>query len=73
MMAVASSIEKHSYVMPGCASSRRRMFPGAVAALADVAEPRSITVTGDFAVRGGISSVIEASYEARPRSGKRAR
>ena len=33
--------------------------------------PRSITVEGDFAVRGGISSVIEATYQAKPR--KRAR
>ena len=33
--------------------------------------PRSITVVGDFAVRGGISSVIEATYQAKPR--KRAR
>ena len=33
--------------------------------------PRSISVVGDFAVRGGISSVIEATYQAKPR--KRAR
>jgi 7-cyano-7-deazaguanine reductase len=30
-------------------------------------KPRSITVEGDFAVRGGISSVIEATYQAKPR------
>jgi 7-cyano-7-deazaguanine reductase len=33
--------------------------------------PRQITVVGDFAVRGGISSLIEATYQAKPR--KRAR
>jgi 7-cyano-7-deazaguanine reductase len=35
--------------------------------------PRSITVVGDFAVRGGISSVIEATYQAKPRAGRRTR
>jgi 7-cyano-7-deazaguanine reductase len=35
--------------------------------------PRQITVEGDFAVRGGISSVIEATYQAKPRAGKRTR
>jgi 7-cyano-7-deazaguanine reductase len=31
--------------------------------------PRSMTVEGDFAVRGGISSVVTASFEA-PRRGR---
>jgi 7-cyano-7-deazaguanine reductase len=29
-------------------------------------KPRSLTVEGDFHVRGGISSVVRASYTARP-------
>ena len=35
--------------------------------------PRSMTVQGDFRVRGGISSVITASYEAKGRGGTGAR
>ncbi|HVO13339.1 MAG TPA: preQ(1) synthase [Vicinamibacteria bacterium] len=31
--------------------------------------PRSMTVQGDFRVRGGISSVVTASYEAERRGG----
>jgi len=32
--------------------------------------PRRITVEGDFRVRGGISTVVQASYQGRPRPGK---
>ena len=39
-----------------------------VAALA----PRRITVEGDFNVRGGISTVVRASYEKPPRPSRRA-
>ena len=35
-------------------------------------EPRRLTVEGDFRVRGGISSVVSASYEA-PRKAARKR
>jgi 7-cyano-7-deazaguanine reductase len=35
-------------------------------------KPRRLTVEGDFRVRGGISSVVTASYEA-PRGGRRKR
>jgi 7-cyano-7-deazaguanine reductase len=34
--------------------------------------PRRLTVEGDFRVRGGISSVVTATYEAPPR-GRRSR
>ena len=34
-------------------------------------KPRRITVQGEFAVRGGISSVVEASYEAPRRASAR--
>jgi len=34
-------------------------------------KPRSMSVEGRFAVRGGISSVVRASYEKRRRGGKR--
>jgi 7-cyano-7-deazaguanine reductase len=33
--------------------------------------PRRMTVEGDFAVRGGIHTVVEASYEAREREDDR--
>lgn len=33
--------------------------------------PRRMTVEGDFRARGGISSVVTASYEAPPRGRKR--
>ena len=33
--------------------------------------PRRMEVTGDFNVRGGISSVVTATYEAPPRSRRR--
>jgi 7-cyano-7-deazaguanine reductase len=37
-------------------------------------KPRRITVQGEFAVRGGISSVVEASYQApRRRAARRSR
>ncbi len=36
-------------------------------------KPRSMTVQGDFRVRGGISSVVTASHEARRRRGNRRR
>jgi 7-cyano-7-deazaguanine reductase len=37
-------------------------------------KPRRLTVEGDFHVRGGISSVVRADYEAsRRRAGKRRR
>jgi 7-cyano-7-deazaguanine reductase len=36
-------------------------------------KPRRITVQGEFAVRGGISSVVEASYEAPRRGAQRSR
>ena len=32
--------------------------------------PRRMTVEGDFRVRGGISTVVQAVYEVRPRRGK---
>jgi len=32
--------------------------------------PRRMTVEGDFRVRGGISTVVQASYQARRRPGK---
>ncbi len=35
--------------------------------------PRQMTVEGQFNVRGGISSVVRASYQAPPRRGKRRR
>lgn len=35
--------------------------------------PRSLTVEGDFNVRGGISSLVRASYEAPRRSPRRRR
>lgn len=34
-------------------------------------KPRRLTVEGDFRVRGGISSVVTASYEARRRATRR--
>jgi 7-cyano-7-deazaguanine reductase len=34
--------------------------------------PRSMTVEGEFNVRGGICSVVRASYEAKRRRGRRA-
>jgi 7-cyano-7-deazaguanine reductase len=34
-------------------------------------KPRRLTVEGDFRVRGGISSVVTASHEARRRSTRR--
>ncbi len=36
-------------------------------------KPRSMTVEGDFNVRGGISTVVRASYEAPGRTRKRGR
>jgi 7-cyano-7-deazaguanine reductase len=36
-------------------------------------KPRSITVVGDFHARGGITSVIEATFEAKRAAGKRKR
>jgi 7-cyano-7-deazaguanine reductase len=38
--------------------------------LVKAVKPRRMTVEGDFRVRGGISSVVTASYEA-PRRGRR--
>ena len=38
--------------------------------LVKAVRPRQMTVEGDFHVRGGISSVVRASYEA-PRRGRR--
>lgn len=37
--------------------------------LVEACRPRRMTVVGDFAVRGGISTVVSASYEA-PASGR---
>jgi 7-cyano-7-deazaguanine reductase len=36
-------------------------------------KPRSMTVEGDFRVRGGISTVVRASYEAARRARRRGR
>ena len=39
--------------------------------LVDAVRPRSMTVEGEFNARGGISSVVRASYEAPRRRSKR--
>lgn len=39
--------------------------------LVQALKPRSLTVEGDFNVRGGISSLVRASYEAPGRSPRR--
>jgi 7-cyano-7-deazaguanine reductase len=36
--------------------------------LVAVCEPRRMTVVGDFSVRGGIKTVVTATYEANPKS-----
>ncbi|HXY39888.1 MAG TPA: preQ(1) synthase [Vicinamibacteria bacterium] len=41
--------------------------------LVEAVKPRSMTVQGDFRVRGGISSVVTASYESPRRSSNRRR
>jgi 7-cyano-7-deazaguanine reductase len=41
--------------------------------LVKAVKPRQMTVQGDFSVRGGISSVVTASHEAKRAAGRRQR